>query len=305
MMKKILIMLTASMLLLGMIWSGSVQAAGSSKTIVGSPDIEVLVKGRKINFQGGNPMMESGRVLVPFRSIGEALDADIDFSGKKVSFKEGNKTIQLTLGSNVAIVDGKQIKLDAKVVSKKGRTYVPLRFIIENLGEDAQWDNAGNWVWIGEKKIPTPEEIGIKNEKLDKYSEMIGEERDFLLDKKKNARVFTKNQLPLKIGDVTIYDVWTVKQGDNTGIQVRYSGSSPQIYYLTKNSSARYRQDLKNLKHKNSDGTITLTYTLISETDSLFGGVNKWKDLRLNQIEYIGFDGLRTDSLEIMKNPFK
>lgn len=39
---------------------------------VGSPKLAVLVDGRKVKFQGGDPIFEQGRVQVPLRGIGEA-----------------------------------------------------------------------------------------------------------------------------------------------------------------------------------------------------------------------------------------
>lgn len=59
-----------------------------------------------------------------------------------LSMSSGQKQVIVTLGSNVAIIDGKPINLDAPPVIVKGKTMVPLRFIGEAFGAKVDWDNA-------------------------------------------------------------------------------------------------------------------------------------------------------------------
>ncbi len=54
----------------------------------------------------------------------------------------GQKQIILTLGNNVAFIDGKPTTLEAAPATIKGRTMVPLRFIGEAFGAKVDWDNA-------------------------------------------------------------------------------------------------------------------------------------------------------------------
>lgn len=59
---------------------------------------------------------------------------------KKVTVSQPAKTIMLTVGSNVATVDGKQVALDAPpVLVPPGRVMVPIRFISEQLGAKVFW----------------------------------------------------------------------------------------------------------------------------------------------------------------------
>lgn len=50
--------------------------------------------------------------------------------------------IKVTIGKNVAIVDGSQIALDVPPVIIKGRTMVPVRFIGEAFGAKFDWDGS-------------------------------------------------------------------------------------------------------------------------------------------------------------------
>lgn len=87
------------------------------------------------------PVQKEGRTLVPFRAIGEALMAEVDWDGSagKVTLTLGDNTAQLVIGSKTAYVNGKATTLDVPAMLVEGRTMVPLRFIGESLGASVQW----------------------------------------------------------------------------------------------------------------------------------------------------------------------
>lgn len=86
------------------------------------------------------PFISNGRTYVPLRFF-EIIGAKITFTidqktgaVKTITFELGQTKIILTVGSNRAIVNGKEVKLDSPPLIVKGRTYIPLRFVAENLG---------------------------------------------------------------------------------------------------------------------------------------------------------------------------
>jgi len=87
---------------------------------------------------------------MPFRDIFEALGLTVawDASTRTVTGTKEGKTIQLFIGSNIAIVDGQTVSLDAPPVVVKGTTLAPLRFVAEASGLKVQWDGAKNQVLI-------------------------------------------------------------------------------------------------------------------------------------------------------------
>lgn len=92
------------------------------------------------------PFIQSGRTLVPFRFIGEALGAKIDFTQdpktkltKTVSYELGSIRIILTINEKIADVNGRKVELDVAPIIVKGRTFVPVRFVSENLGASVEW----------------------------------------------------------------------------------------------------------------------------------------------------------------------
>ncbi len=96
------------------------------------------------------PYIESGRTMVPFRFIAEALDAQVswDQSEKMVTIVKGDITIYLWIGRNYAIVHGDMVNLTAPPVLKNGKTFVPMRFISEALGAKVDWEPLSQTVTV-------------------------------------------------------------------------------------------------------------------------------------------------------------
>ena len=94
----------------------------------------VLIRGeeRRVNVA---PTMMNGRTMVPFRFLGEAIDASVDWDGteQKITLVSGSKTIILKVGETTALVNGNNISLDAPPQLVNGSTLVPLRFVTENM----------------------------------------------------------------------------------------------------------------------------------------------------------------------------
>ncbi|MGA8475723.1 MAG: copper amine oxidase N-terminal domain-containing protein [Candidatus Cybelea sp.] len=94
------------------------------------------------------PRMENNVLLVPVRRTMEALGLAFDRSGNRVTTQVGSKTVVLTLGSRVALVDSDRLELDAPPQEIKDVLYVPLRFFTDVLGAQAHFDRHANAVII-------------------------------------------------------------------------------------------------------------------------------------------------------------
>jgi hypothetical protein len=94
---------------------------------------------------------EAGRTLVPVRFISEALNAEVawDPITRQVTIKDEGKDIALTIGSREVKVNGMSQTIDcAPVISPSGRTFVPLRFIIETLEAEVKYDPSNGQILI-------------------------------------------------------------------------------------------------------------------------------------------------------------
>ncbi len=116
-------------------------------------DILVFVDGNKIEFDQ-KPIIQSGRTLVPFRKIFEALNADVAWNNdtQQVKAKRNDTEISFIIGQKVLYINGKDsISMDVAPQIISGRSMVPLRVVSEALGVEVNWDNNQRIVTINTK----------------------------------------------------------------------------------------------------------------------------------------------------------
>lgn len=116
-----------------------VPSDASSMGVAARP-VSVTVNGSLLAFDQA-PVVSNGRTMVPMRAIFEALEATVDWEiGKqRVTAKRDDTTIVITVGSNLALVNGKEFALDVPPQLVNNRTLVPVRFISESLGAQVDW----------------------------------------------------------------------------------------------------------------------------------------------------------------------
>lgn len=112
---------------------------------------DIYAKGNNIKFDTP-PVIKSNRTLIPVRALTEGFGAKVDWDQeeKKATIVKGDTVIELQLDNNIAIVNGKEVELDIPSASYSNRTYVPLRFIIENLGLNVDYDEESGLIEIEE-----------------------------------------------------------------------------------------------------------------------------------------------------------
>lgn len=98
------------------------------------------------------PMIASGRTMLPIRLVAERLGAEVKWhqSLNTVIITKGKKQIEIVIGADSATVrethpDGEEmaprsLPLDSPAFIENGRTYLPVRFVAENLGASVSWD---------------------------------------------------------------------------------------------------------------------------------------------------------------------
>lgn len=105
--------------------------------------VSVVMDGKKIWFPDAQAFVdENNRTLVPVRFVAESLGAEVGWEPKSltVPIERNEQSIVLTIGENVAKVNGKEVPFDTKAILSGGRTFVPLRFVSEVLGAHVDWD---------------------------------------------------------------------------------------------------------------------------------------------------------------------
>ncbi len=111
--------------------------------------ISIRINGELCEFDT-NPLIINDRTMVPMRAIFEALGAKITWVDrtKTVVGVRNQQIIKLTINSDKAYIDDKEVTLDSVPVIVDSRTYVPVRFVSEALGEKVEWDAATKTVVI-------------------------------------------------------------------------------------------------------------------------------------------------------------
>ncbi len=96
-------------------------------------------------------VVKNARSLVPVRYLAEASGAAVawDQASSTVTISKDGRTVQLTIGSPTAYIDGNAVSVTDGVapVLVNDCTLVPLRFVSEALGLNVDWD-AANFVAI-------------------------------------------------------------------------------------------------------------------------------------------------------------
>ncbi|PIV54530.1 MAG: copper amine oxidase [Caldiserica bacterium CG02_land_8_20_14_3_00_36_38] len=152
------------------------QAQSGEKTTITRT---VLYKGKKkitIEIQIDNPIMtvnglkmeidpgrgttpvilkEWDRTIVPIRAIVEIIGGKVDWFDKErmVVIQLKDKAIKLWIDNPMAEVNGEKIAIDpnnsnVEPIIINSRTYMPIRFVSENLGCNVSWDNTTRKVTI-------------------------------------------------------------------------------------------------------------------------------------------------------------
>lgn len=124
----------------------------TTEPIENEPIINVIVNGNALNFDA-QPRLENGRVLVPVKYIVEALGANVSWNPdiQIVTITKSPNTIDLKIGSTDAMLNGQRKVLTVPPVIIDGRTFVPIRFISENMGANVQWDATSMTATISSK----------------------------------------------------------------------------------------------------------------------------------------------------------
>lgn len=104
--------------------------------------IIVFVQGEQIKFDSAPYIDENNRLMVPYRAIGEALGAQVDWEPETrvITLTGQGKAVILTINNNVAMVNGEQKIMDTSPVITNDRTMVPIRYVSEFLGAKVDWN---------------------------------------------------------------------------------------------------------------------------------------------------------------------
>lgn len=220
----------------------TVSASVPNMALAGTNDIKVIVNDKVISMDE-KPFIENstGRTFVPIRFVAEALNATVDYESttKKITITKGSKVIQIFVGKKDTIVNGKKGTSDTAPVIKNGRTFVPLRFVAENLDCTVDWDSKTRTITITEKgfvseKNMTKEELIAKYTALSEKSRLISEDnfkfvpltdycspdKVLMPDSVKKIAYLNVTDLPIRRYADAVSDIYNIELDTYNGQQV-------------------------------------------------------------------------------------
>lgn len=106
--------------------------------------VTVRVNGEDITFEDPEalPKIMNNRTMLAARAFYEKIGAKVDWNGKArtVTVTKDKDKIVLTIGSNKALVNGKEVALDSAATIVNDKTYIPVRFVSEAFGYKVKYD---------------------------------------------------------------------------------------------------------------------------------------------------------------------
>ena len=90
------------------------------------------------------PALQNNRTMLPLRYVGEAVGAEFrwDNTAKKATYEKDGATVELWIGRTAVRVDGVMGYIDTPPLIVNSRTMVPMRFVMETLGAEVEWEKS-------------------------------------------------------------------------------------------------------------------------------------------------------------------
>ncbi|WP_141504881.1 Ig-like domain-containing protein [Paenibacillus luteus] len=242
--------------------------------------IKVYIDGQPIKLSN-EPVMVSGTVMVPFRTIFEKLGLTItwDQRSQTITGKKDGLDIQLIIGQSQARVNGQYRNLSVVPMVIRGNTLVPLRFIGEATGNDVTWKKADHAVSITSPSLyleGRPSEIkmfpGLITQ-LKPVSGKIDLQRVKIIWTSSNDMVATVNSegLVTAIANGSTKITGTVSEGNSVSCTIRVTNLQASDVRISKSSVSIEAGESEQMKvvlnEKENQSVDAIGYKVLWTTD--------------------------------------
>lgn len=115
--------------------------------------IGVTINNTPINFteQTGIPFIDdANRTLVPMRIVMEQYGCSVSWeqSTKTATVSKDDTTVVIPIGQSYILINGTNQNIDAPAQVINGKTYLPIRSVLEAVGAEVEWDNSSKSVVV-------------------------------------------------------------------------------------------------------------------------------------------------------------
>ena len=162
-MKKLLVLVISAMLLLSL----------SASALAAQNDISIVIDNQKVQFtdDSGQPFLDAnGRTQVPLRVVMEQYGCDVEWdsaSSSAVITKDDTEVV-VPIGADYIVVMGNIVPMDTVSQLVNGRTYLPIRAVLEAFDANVTWSN-------GTVSVTSPTHYSFDNIYVNDDGELIFE----------------------------------------------------------------------------------------------------------------------------------
>lgn len=105
-------------------------------------EINVIIDGQQVNFDGQRPTVIDGRTLVPVRGVFETLGFDVEWNPytQAATLTNSDYVVVVTIGNAVFTTNGVGYILDVPAQIIGGSTMLPIRAVLESVGYYVDWN---------------------------------------------------------------------------------------------------------------------------------------------------------------------
>ena len=114
---------------------------------------KVEINGKQVVYtkEAGAPFVDdAGRTQVPFRQTMETYGCTVSWDGTEqmaIAQKDGI-TVEVPIGQSYIYRNGTKVENDTAALIQDGRTYLPIRVVLESFGAKVQWNGDTNTVVV-------------------------------------------------------------------------------------------------------------------------------------------------------------
>lgn len=275
--------------------------------------IQIQLNGKDITFTDAKPIINVGHVYVPFRTVFEALNSQVDYDSATgaITAKRDGKTVSLKSGSSDISVDdngkGSKFKSDTPVLVKSGRTYVPVRTIAQAFGCRVGWDSNNKTAIIVDKDLYNEKLSGTYTYADKLYSFLSGiDAKDKAINCSLNILTGFKNDDGTDASVTLNFAITGSQTKDASSLNIAVSSSGKNIDKLLEDIGNENQKLVKDLESSNislvldsKNSKFYIKGDLISDLLNVSDGT--WLTLSKDDLESLGFPG--ADGLSYLFSP--
>ena len=145
----------------------------SMSAFAAQSDVSIVIDNIEVEFtaSSGEPFVDAnGRTQVPLRVVMEQYGCDVewDSANNAAVIIKGDTTVIVPIGQSYILVNGKTVAMDTAALVQNGRTYLPIRAVLEAFGADVEWED-------GKVSVSSPASGEFENIYVDKDGNLIFE----------------------------------------------------------------------------------------------------------------------------------